>query len=243
MPPAAALARPIRSLARTLTSPLGTVRRVVTGAPEMVLTYDDGPEPVGTPAVLSALSAFDATATFFVLVRRVRLYPGLLHEVMAAGHEIALHGHDHTRLTTLSPKQVYARTRDAKAELEDRAGREVRWFRAPYGALLPAHWLAVRRAGLEPVAWGPTVGDWRPLPEEELAAEGLSGAGAGEIVLCHDSFAGPDDCGDDGPVPDIDRGRLTKLLLTGLRERGLRGVSLGHALGSGKVARWAWFKR
>ena len=93
------------------------------------------------------------------------------------------------------------------------------------------------------MAWGPTVGDWRQLPEEELAADGLSGAGQGEIILCHDSFAGLDDGGDPGPAPDIDRGRLATLVQTGLRERGLRGVSLGRAAESGQIAQWAWFKR
>ena len=107
--------RPVRSWGRRLTSPLGTVRRIVTPAPHVVLTYDDGPDPVGTPAVLTALADFDATATFFVLVHRVRGYPALLDEIMAAGHEIALHGHDHTRLTTLTPTEAGARTRATKA--------------------------------------------------------------------------------------------------------------------------------
>ena len=240
---AATAARMLRATGRRVTASVGTVRQVATDQPRVVLTYDDGPDPEGTPGVLRALADFGATATFFVLVRRARLYPSLLAEVMSAGHEIALHGFDHTRLTTLSPAETHRRTRDARTELEDRTGRPVTWFRAPYGALLLPHWTAVRRAGLVPVAWGPTVGDWRHLTEEELARDALAGSGRGEIVLAHDGYAGPEDCANDGPRPPLDRGRLASLLLTGLRERGLSARSLGDTLRDGRVRQWAWFKR
>jgi peptidoglycan/xylan/chitin deacetylase (PgdA/CDA1 family) len=233
----------LKRAARVLSRPVGTVRAVETAAPQIVLTYDDGPDPVATPAVLEALANAGATATFFVLMSRVRRYPRLLTEVAAAGHEIALHGLDHTRLTTLAPGEVLRRVRAGRAELEDAAGTAVRWFRAPYGALQLPHWLAVRRAGLMPVAWGPTPADWRDLPAESLAGDALPGAAAGEIVLAHDGFAGPDDGVDDGPEPRIDRGKLAGLLLEGFAERGLRARSLGDALADGRAARWAWFMR
>lgn len=235
--------RAARAAARWATSPLGTVRRIATVRPEIVLTYDDGPDPVGTPAVLRALADFDATATFFVLVKRVRRHPSLLDDILAAGHEVALHGLDHTRLTRLNPEETRRRTRDAREELEQRAGRRVTWFRAPYGALLLPHWLEIRRLGLTPVAWGPTVADWRDLPEPELAEDGLRQAARGEIILCHDSFVDEADGGEPGPAPTFDRGRLVTLLLTGLRERGLMGRSLGEVARHGRVRQWAWFKR
>ncbi|MFC0506200.1 polysaccharide deacetylase family protein [Micromonospora costi] len=238
-----AASRAVRAAGRWSTSPVGTVRRVDTAQPEIVLTYDDGPDPVGTPAVLRALADFGATATFFVLVKRVRRHPSLLDEILAAGHEVALHGFDHTRLTRLGPEEAGRRTRDARAELEQRTGRPVTWFRAPYGALLPRHWVEIRRAGLTPVAWGPTVGDWRELPEPVLAEDGLRQAGPGEIVLCHDGFAGEADGGEPGRAPTFDRGRLAALLLSGLRDRGLAGRALGVVARHGRVRRWAWFKR
>lgn len=225
-----------------MTRPVGTVRAVATPAPHVVITYDDGPDPQNTPGVLEALGRFGATATFFVLVPRARRNQALLREVLAAGHEVALHGVDHTRLTRLPVREVHRRCRDGKSELEDLTGVAVRWFRAPYGALLPRHWSAVRAAGLMPVAWGPTPADWRTLPEEQLARDALAGCAKGEIVLAHDGFAGPEDGADDGPPPEIDRSKLADLMLTGLGERALSGRSLGDALASGHARRWAWFK-
>jgi len=235
------LARPVW---RFVTRPVGTVRGVATSRPHLVLTYDDGPDPTATPGVLAALADFGATATFFVLVPRARANRGLLEEILAAGHEVALHGIDHTRLTGYSFPEVGRRTRDGRRELEDLIGRRVRWFRAPYGALLPQHWTAVRAAGLMPVGWGPTPGDWRSLPESQLAAEAVGGCSAGGILLAHDGFAGPSDGVDDGPPPDIDRGKLATLMLSGLRDRGLVGRSLGASVAEGgRIRSWAWFHR
>lgn len=232
-----------RPAARALTRPVGTVRAVRTARPDIVLTYDDGPDPEGTPAVLDALARSGATATFFVLTRRARLHTGLLAEVAAAGHEIALHGIDHTRLTRLPLAEVRRRIRAGKAELEDLTGTPVRWFRAPYGALLPRHWLEVRRAGMMPVAWGPTPRDWDDDSEERLAEGVMASSGAGEIVLAHDGYAGAEDNAFDGPAPAIDRGKLASLMLEGFAQRGLTGRSLGAALEHGTVAKWAWFLR
>ena len=238
---ALSLARPFW---RFVTRPVGTVRCVATARPHLVLTYDDGPDPAATPGVLASLAEFGATATFFVLVPRARAHRGLLEEILAAGHEIGLHGIDHTRLTRYSAYEVRRRSRDGRRELEDLIGRRVRWFRAPYGALLPPHWAAVRSAGLMPVGWGPTPSDWRSLPESQLAADALDGCTAGGIMLAHDGFAGPDDGVNDGPAPDIDRGKLASLMLAGLRDRELEGRSLGDSLAvGGRTRSWAWFHR
>ncbi|MGA8245859.1 MAG: polysaccharide deacetylase family protein, partial [Nocardioides sp.] len=70
----------------------------------VVLTYDDGPTPGVTDQLLAVLAEADATATFFVLLTRVRPHLALLRELLAAGHEIGLHGPDHRRLTTLPPE-------------------------------------------------------------------------------------------------------------------------------------------
>jgi peptidoglycan/xylan/chitin deacetylase (PgdA/CDA1 family) len=236
----ASLARPAW---RVVTRPVGTVRAVATGAPHIVLTYDDGPDPAATPAVLEMLAKHGATATFFVLMTRARKYPSLLREVLDAGHEIGLHGVDHTRLTTLPLAEVRRRCRAGKAELQELTGQRVRWFRAPYGALMPPHWAVVRAAGMMPVAWGPTPGDWRELPEAELAAQAVDQSHPGGIMLAHDGFAVAEDNAFDGPAPAIDRGKLADLMLTGLSARGMAARSLGQSLRSGRARRWAWFIR
>ena len=235
--------RSAKRFVRGHTTLIGSVLSVKTDAPQIVLTYDDGPEPGGTEKVLQALADRGASATFFILVGRARRQPGLLADVVAAGHEIALHGEDHRRLTDFTPAEVFRRTTDAKAELEDLTATEVRWMRPPYGRQRFGTWRAIRRSGVEPVLWGPTTWDSRHITQEQRAQRSLQGAVPGAILLAHDGHAGPTDGVDDGPAPDLDRGELTRLVLDAYAERGLSGCSLRDALAVGSLIRGAWFSR
>lgn len=230
-----------RTLRRGAGTVLGSAVAVRTEAPQVVLTFDDGPEPGGTDRVLSALSDAGAGATFFVLLTRVRKYGSLLDEVIAAGHEVALHGIDHRALPTLPPAEVARLVRAGRAELEDAAGRQVRWYRPPYGRQTVRNWHAVTAAGMLPVLWGPTTWDWRNVPDAERLDKAQQGVGPGAIVLAHDGFAGPEDGACDGPPPVLDRGDLVSAVLDGYAARGLRACSLEHALTDGALVRETWF--
>lgn len=212
-------------------------------APHVVLTYDDGPEPGGTDRVLTALADRQATATFFVLLTRARAHPKLLDDVIAEGHEIALHGQDHRCLTQFSFEEVRRRTQDGKAELEDITGHGLSWMRPPYGRQTFASWRAVKATGLEPVMWGPTTWDSKHISQSERVSKALGGTVRGSILLAHDGYASLADGVDDGPVPNVDRGDLTRRVLEGLSDLGLQGQSLSASLQCGSPVRAAWFKR
>lgn len=204
------------------------------GPSNVVLTYDDGPEPVGTQEILSALADARATATFFVLLSRTRRYPSIVAEIIAQGHEIALHGVDHLPLDVMNPAEVFTRTVEAKAELEELIGQPVLWFRPPYGRKTPATMAEMIRAGLTPVLWGLTCRDW----EDVSHADRLKGAQAlqrpGSILLAHDNFASQLDGVDDGPAPLFSRGHLTRALLEVFHGKGFTCCSLQQALKTGR---------
>lgn len=222
---------------------VGSVTEVRTDLGEVVLTYDDGPEPGGTDRVLAALARHQATATFFVLLSRARPYRSLLDEVVAEGHEIALHGIDHRPLTSFSPEQVRTRTADGRRELEDLSGQPVRWMRPPYGRQTLATWRAIRHAGVEPVLWGRSSWDSQDISQAERVGKAVHGIRAGAILLAHDGFATAMDGVDDGPAPVLDRGELTDRVLQEYRTHGLSGRSLGAALANGTRVRTAWFAK
>ena len=221
-------------------APLGSVMRVRTDAPIVVATFDDGPS-FRTPGVLEALADAGAAATFFVLLTRIRREPRLLDDIVAGGHEVALHGLDHRRLTTLPPESLSARMRDSRAELEDVAGTPVRWFRPPYGAQSLRSWRAVKAAGMESVLWGPTLADWRDAPHDERLRLALS-ADRGAIILGHDGHADAVDGVDDGLAPDLDHRTLLREVLAGYAAKGLRMTSLGRAAEQGRLVREARFR-
>jgi peptidoglycan/xylan/chitin deacetylase (PgdA/CDA1 family) len=209
-------------------------------ATSVVLTYDDGPTPGVTDLLLPELAEAGATATFFVLLTRVRSHPRLMREVQAAGHEIGLHGPDHRVLTSLAPDTLPRRFRDAKAELEDLAGVPVRWSRPPYGAQQLAAWRAARDASLRPVLWSITCQDWETHPSERYLTELRATDPAGRVILLHDGFADERDGVDDGPAPDLDRIDLTRQVLDETGAAGLVVRSLGDALASAEPALRPW---
>ncbi|MGH3794042.1 MAG: polysaccharide deacetylase family protein [Pseudonocardiaceae bacterium] len=225
-----------------VTTAVGSLVAVRTRQPHAVLTFDDGPEPGSTDRVLSVLAERRATATFFVLVRRAQRYPALLNEIVAAGHEIGLHGIDHRRLTRVDRDEVRRDLADGHAQLQDLLGARVRWFRPPYGAQTPSVWRSVRRQGLEPVLWGPCAWDWLPRPEAQLAAQALRGLDRGTVLLAHDGFALSQDGAADVPVPRIDRADLVRRITDGMAERGLAGCSLTEALVHGTPRLVPWFR-
>jgi peptidoglycan/xylan/chitin deacetylase (PgdA/CDA1 family) len=211
------------------------------GERPVVLTYDDGPEPGGTDVVLRVLAEHGVTATFFVLLSRTRRYPGLLAEVLAAGHEVGLHGVDHQRLTTLDPAHVAQRTADARHELEDTIGREVRWFRPPYGGQSAATWQAVCSTGLTPVVWTADLRDYREITDDERLSGVRELTAPGAIILAHDGFATAADGAGDGDPPRIDRAALSQGLISICQSKGFTPSSLGQALASAQPSKRVWF--
>jgi peptidoglycan/xylan/chitin deacetylase (PgdA/CDA1 family) len=222
---------------------VGSVVSVRTTSPQIVLTFDDGPDPVGTEAVMSALAAHRATATFFVLMTRVRAYGSLLGDLIDAGHEIGLHGLDHQPLSSFGHAEAKRRTTDARTALEDRLGSEIRWFRPPYGRQTLSSWHAVTSSGLTPVMWGPTAWDWRDLPQRERVWKAQQGAIPGAILLGHDAFAGESDGASAQRAPVIDRRDLFDQVLAAYDDHGLSGVSLSTALEHGTAVMAARFRR
>lgn len=210
----------------------------------IVLTYDDGPEPTGTHEILTALADTKATATFFVLITRTRRNPSLLDEILAQGHEIALHGPDHRSIHAMSSSEVENRTREAKHVLEDAINRPVRWFRPPYGNQSKESWLGVIRAGLVPVHWTLACNDWedaRSDDYEQYMAEVRAHHDSGAIILCHDNCA-LESIDNANPVKDplFNREKLARMIIGNFKEKGLACSSLERALVNGKPIYQPW---
>src|SRR3978361_2253552 len=183
------------------------------GAPSVLLTYDDGPDPEGTPAVLRELAAADARATFFVLGTRVKLYPAVFRSVVVDGHEIGLHGADHRRVDQIAEAEFSKALIESKDMLEQAAQRPVVWYRPPYGRLTLSAWRAVNDAGMATAGGACVIEEWRGVPREQHRGGLGTITRAGEIVLAHDAFADGRDLVDDGPAPPVDRALLARAVL------------------------------
>lgn len=225
----------VGSLLRRLSPNVGAITS--TTSDDLALTFDDGPDPNETGRLLEILDRHKATATFFVLLTRTRRHPSVLAEVIAAGHEIGLHGPDHQALSDFSFRVATHRTIAARNELEQATGSPIRWFRPPYGSQSLTSYLASNRAGLTPVLWSATTWDWKAVPQQERIEKALAGANPGAIMLAHDGMADATDRADTVADPGCDRAGLMTELLKGLDHRGLAVRSLGEVLATAKALR------
>jgi peptidoglycan-N-acetylglucosamine deacetylase len=156
----------------------------------LALTFDDGPDPLGTPAVLAALDELGWRATFFLLGSAVRARPELAAAVAAAGHEVAVHGDTHRYLLTRGPRGARTDLARGLAAVTTVTGVRPRWFRPPYGVLTTGGVLAARRLGLRPVLWTAWGRDWTAGATPRSVVEELCrGVLDGGTVLLHDSDA------------------------------------------------------
>ncbi len=79
---------------------------VETDEPAFALTFDDGPHPPYTEAVLDTLARYDARATFFVMGEQVERYPDLFRRILDEGHEVANHFYDDRPTLRLSDDAI-----------------------------------------------------------------------------------------------------------------------------------------
>jgi peptidoglycan/xylan/chitin deacetylase (PgdA/CDA1 family) len=158
------------------------------GIEGVALTFDDGPHPQGTPAVLEALREAGATATFFLAGEQVVRRPSLAAEIVSAGHRVELHCHRHRNLLRLTVGEFLEDAERARAAIEEASGQAVSDYRPPYGIFSGSTLRAVHRRGWRPVLWSRWGKDWRRnATAESIARRSSSGIGAGDIVLLHDA--------------------------------------------------------
>ena len=153
----------------------------------VALTFDDGPDPAGTPAVLEALDAAGVKATFFLVGEQLMQHHALAREAAARGHELALHCFEHVRHGEMRPQQVRDDIARALGSFEASTGGRPRFYRPPYGRFTEASYDACKHLGLEPVYWSAWGLDWEPLPADRIADLVNDDLDDGAVVLLHDS--------------------------------------------------------
>jgi peptidoglycan/xylan/chitin deacetylase (PgdA/CDA1 family) len=171
-----------------------------------VLTFDDGPDPDCTPAVLDALGAAGAKATFFVLGVHARESPELIRDMVAQGHEVALHGMEHRRHDQLDAAEAEAELTAGIEAIEAAGGKRPTWYRPPFGASSPTLAALCEKLGLGLAYWTAWGQDWEDSSPARIAGLVERDLRPGAIVLLHDSARyaqRPDAAATAGAVPLI----------------------------------------
>lgn len=191
----------------------------------VALTFDDGPHPRWTPAVLDVLARHGVPATFFVLGSHVASHPGVVARIVREGHEIGNHTFTHVDLAHTPGWLAGTELRLTEVATAAAAGRHTRLFRPPYSSTAAA----VRARTLD--AWRRELGgrylvalsthdsqDWDATRSvDEIVAASLPAGRDGAVVLMHDGGG--------------DRRRTVAALervVTTLQDRGYRFTTMGE---------------
>jgi peptidoglycan/xylan/chitin deacetylase (PgdA/CDA1 family) len=192
--------------------------------PRFALTFDDGPSPRNTAALLDVLERHGARATFFLLAHRARRHADLVRRAVDRGHEIAVHGDLHVPGWGL-PRPWFDRdVAHAVAAVSDVAGYRPIHYRAPFGFLFPAQARWARGHGLTAVLGSIYPKDHAVRSPGEIARRVLERLTPGAIVILHDSSA----------LGDPDRGATigaVDTILADAARRGLAGATIREMVG------------
>lgn len=170
-----------------------TVTRGPSDGRRVALSFDDGPDPEVTPAVLDALVKHGARATFFTIGRSLQEHPQLAERLVAEGHELGNHSWQHSRWQNFFDPGEQAREieRGAQAIAAVTGSRGKPLYRPPIGLKSPRLARAAYRHQLILVAWSLHSRDTRTADPEQVKQRVLDRIRPGDIVLMHDGHDQP----------------------------------------------------
>ncbi|UHA76140.1 polysaccharide deacetylase family protein [Paenibacillus sp. 481] len=188
----------------------------------IALTFDDGPDPRHTPAILNLLKQYEAKATFFVIGRRVKPYADIVRRAVHEGHEVGNHSFSHIYLRRgMSAEQMRADIKKAHESIQDVIGQKPKLFRPPGGYYNESLVKIVRDSGYRMVLWSwhQDTKDWRSPGVQAIVNKVVNNARDGDIVLLHDLVEGR-----------TDTVEALKEILPTLKKRGYRFVTVSELL-------------
>ena len=188
------------------------------------LTFDDGPDPDVTPAVLDLLKKAGARATFFCVGQRAETYPDLVAAIRAQGHGVENHSYSHPNGFALRGGDGLRREiLSAQDAIEGSGGGRPSLFRAPAGIQNP--WLSavLAAAGLSLVSWTRRGFDTVTRDGARVASRLVRGLSAGDILLLHDRSSASDPSGRPVVLEALPR-VLDEMSRKGLRSEALHAV-------------------
>jgi peptidoglycan/xylan/chitin deacetylase (PgdA/CDA1 family) len=194
----------------------------------VVLTYDDGPNPPHTQALLEVLKEHDVKATFFLKGRNIEAFPELVRAVAEAGHEIGNHSYSHRPMLSFSEEDMREEVMRTNLLIENELGYQPMFFRPPYGVQGPGLKRALEELGMISIIMSDHGTDWE-LTDPALIAEAvLESVAPGSIVLLHDGHGDVDD-----PLAQDSRAATvaaTGMIIQALKDQGYQFATVGELL-------------
>lgn len=156
------------------------------GGHTVAFTFDDGPDPQNTPALLKVLRRNHVRAVFCLWGDHVLENPGLVRRIVAEGHVLCNHTMHHEDMSTWTPEAIRADLLETNAAIRKAVPwARIPYFRAPFGAWGETPTVAAS-IGMQPLGWRLAIGDWEPPGTDVLVDRLMTGITEGAAVLMHD---------------------------------------------------------
>ncbi len=209
------------------------VERTGYSAKKVALTFDDGPDPVWTPQILSILEQYHVPATFFIVGENGVANRDLLQKMVAAGMTLGNHSYTHPNMANSFKTAIGLELNATQRLVEAYTGRSMRLFRAPYfgdaepttaDELVPAQ--IAQDHGYTVVGLHVDPDDWMQPGVEHIVNETLKQVKegrpdySGNIILLHDGGGNREQTV--AALPG---------LIVGLRQQGYQFVSVAELAG------------
>ncbi|EOR70123.1 cellulose-binding family II protein [Thermobifida fusca TM51] len=159
-----------------------------TGQPgrTVALTFDDGPNPNDTPALLSVLRKHQVKAVFCLWGEHVRQYPAIARQIAEEGHILCNHSMRHDDMGNWSAAQIRADLEATNQAIREAVpNADIPYFRAPYGSWGQSPQVAADM-GMQPLGWAMDIADWEPPGTSELVRRLNERVTPGAVILLHD---------------------------------------------------------
>ncbi|RJG21013.1 polysaccharide deacetylase family protein [Paenibacillus thiaminolyticus] len=191
--PANAAIKPVRKDRAYFEERGDIVWEVPSAGKRIALTFDDGPDPKNTPAILELLKQHDAKATFFLVGWRVKDNPELVKRTVREGHEVGNHSYYHKYFRRgISAAEIKEDMMKAHRVIKEVTGTAPHLYRPP-GGYYNQQLVDVARANDYRIvmwSWHQDTKDWSSPGVQRIVNKVLNSARNGDIVLMHDFAEG-----------------------------------------------------
>jgi len=174
----------------TSLEPEQAVKKVPTDHKVVALTFDDGPCPGTTPALLAILKARQVKATFFVLGEQVEKYPQLAAQIVNEGHELGSHSYTHRHLNSLSQGELEKELNESEKVFAS-IGSKPTLIRPPGGGYNDRLVRELKQRGYTTVLWSIDPRDWDHRSTQQIIDSVLGKVKPGAIILLHEGKSAP----------------------------------------------------
>jgi peptidoglycan/xylan/chitin deacetylase (PgdA/CDA1 family) len=154
---------------------------ISTSEPDLFLTFDDGPTPGITEAILSVLSAFAAKATFFCIGRNTERHFNLYQQILDEGHSTGNHTYSHLKGWFTPNPEYYADVAMAAKLIHSHL------YRPPYGMITPSQLYSLKKT-YRIVMWNIMSFDFSSeVSPEKCLKNIINNTRKGSVIVFHDS--------------------------------------------------------